>query len=52
MGATSAWQAGQRAFFHPACLNGAATPGKYTDEMEAASGSEDDPPQRLDWPDD
>ena len=25
---------GQRAFYHRACLNGAACVGKYTDEME------------------
>ena len=44
--------AGQRAFCHRACLNGAATLGKYTDEMEAASASKDDPPHRHDWHDD
>jgi fructose-bisphosphate aldolase, class I len=43
--------AGQRAFCHRACLNGAATLGKYTDEMEAAS-AKDDPPYRHDWHDD
>lgn len=44
--------AGQRAFCHRARLNGAATLGKYTDEMEAASASKDDPPHRHDWHDD
>jgi fructose-bisphosphate aldolase class I len=44
--------AGQRAFCHRARLNGAATMGKYTAEMEAASGSEDDAPHRRDWRDD
>ena len=44
--------AGQRAFCHRACLNGAATLGKYTDEMEAASASKDDPPHRHNWHDD
>ena len=44
--------AGQRAFHHRACLNGAASVGKYTDEMEEASPSGDDPPHRRDWRDD
>jgi Fructose-bisphosphate aldolase class-I len=44
--------AGQRAFCHRARLNGAATLGKYTDEMEVASTSKDDPPHRHDWHDD
>jgi len=44
--------AGQRAFYHRARLNGAASVGKYTDEMEAASPSGDDPPHRRDWRDD
>src|SRR6516165_9599832 len=44
--------AGQRAFYHRACLNGAASVGKYKDEMEAASPSGDDPPHRRDWRDD
>jgi fructose-bisphosphate aldolase class I len=43
---------GQRAFRHRASLNRAATLGKYTDEMEAVSGSKDDPPHRRDWHDD
>jgi fructose-bisphosphate aldolase, class I len=44
--------AGQRAFYERARLNGAASVGKYTCEMEAASPSEDDPPHRRDWRDD
>jgi fructose-bisphosphate aldolase class I len=44
--------AGQRAFSHRARANGAATVGKYTDEMEAASPSADDPPYRREWRDD
>jgi hypothetical protein len=44
--------AGQRAFYHRARLNRAATLGKYTDEMEAASPSEGEAPHRLDWHDD
>jgi fructose-bisphosphate aldolase class I len=44
--------AGQRAFYHRACLNGAACVGKYTDAMEGASPSGDDAPHRRDWRDD
>jgi fructose-bisphosphate aldolase, class I len=44
--------AGQRAFCHRACLNGAATLGKYTCEMEASSASEDETPLGRDWHDD
>ena len=44
--------AGQRAFHHRARLNGAASVGKYTGGMEAASPSDDDPPHRRDWRDD
>ena len=44
--------AGQRAFCHRARLNGAATVGKYTDEMEAASPSEGEATHRHDWHDD
>jgi fructose-bisphosphate aldolase, class I len=44
--------AGQRAFCHRACLNGAATLGNYTDDMESASASKDEPPHRHDWHDD
>jgi fructose-bisphosphate aldolase, class I len=43
---------GPQAFYHGARLNGAASVGKYTDEMEAASPSSDDPPHRRDWRDD
>jgi fructose-bisphosphate aldolase class I len=44
--------AGQRAFNHRARANGAASVGRYTDEMEAASPSADDPPHRRNWRDD
>ena len=44
--------AGQQAFSHRARLNGAATLGKYTDEMEAASPIEGEAPHRRDWHDD
>ena len=44
--------AGQQALYHRASCNGAATVGKYTDEMEAASSGVDDPPHRRDWRDD
>ena len=44
--------AGQQALYRPASLNGAASVGKYTTEMEAASPSADDPPHRRDWCDD
>jgi fructose-bisphosphate aldolase, class I len=44
--------AGQRALYRRASSNGAASVGKYTDEMEAASPSTDDPPHRRDWRDD
>lgn len=44
--------AGQQAFRNRARLNGAATLGKYTDEMEAASPSEGETPHRPDWHDD
>jgi fructose-bisphosphate aldolase, class I len=44
--------AGQRAFVRRARFNGAATVGKYTDEMEAAPFGADDPPDRRDWRDD
>jgi fructose-bisphosphate aldolase class I len=42
--------AGREALHRRASLNGAASAGKYTDEMEAAS-SADDPPHRRDWRD-
>jgi fructose-bisphosphate aldolase, class I len=44
--------AGQRALYRRARFNGAATLGKYTDEMEATPQSTDDPPHRRDWCDD
>jgi fructose-bisphosphate aldolase class 1 len=43
--------AGQGALSRRARCNGAASLGNYTDEMEAASQS-DDPPHRKDWSDD
>jgi fructose-bisphosphate aldolase, class I len=42
----------QRALYRRASFNGAASVGKYMDEMEAASLSADDPPHRRDWRDD
>jgi fructose-bisphosphate aldolase class I len=44
--------AGQSALYHRASCNGAASVGKYTDEMELESASADDPPHRRDWRDD
>jgi fructose-bisphosphate aldolase class I len=44
--------AGQEALFRRARSNGAASIGKYTDEMEMAAPSADDPPHRRDWRDD
>ena len=44
--------AGQQALYRRARSNGAASVGKYTDEMEMASPSADDPPHRRDWRDD
>ena len=44
--------AGQRALYHRASCNGAASVGKYTDEIETESPSADDPPHRRDWRDD
>jgi fructose-bisphosphate aldolase class I len=44
--------AGQEALSRRARCNGAASLGKYTDEMEAASQSADDPPHRQAWSDD
>jgi fructose-bisphosphate aldolase, class I len=44
--------AGQQALSRRARSNGAASVGKYTDEMEMASPSADDPPHRRDWHDD
>ena len=45
-------QAGQQALYRRARSNGAASVGKYTDEMEEVSPSVDDPPHRRDWRDD
>jgi len=44
--------AGQRALYHRARSNAAASVGKYTDEMEAASQGGDDPPYRQGWRED
>jgi len=44
--------AGQKALYRRARSNGAASVGKYTDEMEEALPSADDPPHRRDWRDD
>ena len=44
--------AGQRAFYHRARLNGAASVGMYTGEMEAESPGDEDPPHRREWRDD
>jgi fructose-bisphosphate aldolase class I len=43
---------GQKALYRRARCNGAASVGKYTDEMELASPSADDPPHHRDWRDD
>ena len=39
-------------YLSPGRANGAASVGKYTEEMEEASPRVDDPPHRSDWPDD
>jgi hypothetical protein len=44
--------AGQNALYRRARSNGAASIGKYTDEMELESVSADDPPRRREWSDD
>jgi len=44
--------AGRRAFSHRARANGAASVGRYTDEMEAVPRDAGDPPHRRDWRDD
>jgi fructose-bisphosphate aldolase class I len=44
--------AGQQALYQRANSNGAASLGKYTEEMEAASPGADDVPHRRDWRDD
>jgi fructose-bisphosphate aldolase, class I len=43
---------GQTALYRRASCNGAASVGKYTDQMELESVSADDPPHRRDWRDD
>jgi fructose-bisphosphate aldolase class I len=43
---------GQQALYRRARLNGAASVGKYTDDMEAAPSAADDPPHRREWRDD
>jgi fructose-bisphosphate aldolase class 1 len=40
--------AGQRALYHRTGLNAAASLGTYTSEMEVASPSDEDPPNRRD----
>jgi fructose-bisphosphate aldolase, class I len=44
--------AGQSALYRRASCNGAASLGKYADEMELEAASADDPPHRRDWGDD
>ena len=44
--------AGQQALYRRAKFNAAASVGEYSDEMEAASESFDDPPHRRNWSDD
>jgi hypothetical protein len=44
--------AGQQALYRRAKFNAAASVGKYSDEMETASESFDDPPHRRNWSDD
>jgi hypothetical protein len=44
--------AGQQALYRRARLNGAASAGKYTDDMEAALSGAEDLPHRRDWRDD
>ena len=43
---------GQQALYRRARSNGAASVGKYRDEMELESAGADDPPHRRDWRDD
>ena len=45
-------KAGQQALYHRARCNGAASRGKYTDEMEAGSVSAGSPAHRREWHDD
>jgi fructose-bisphosphate aldolase class I len=44
--------AGREALHRRARCNGAASVGRYTDEMELASPSADEPPHRRNWSDD
>jgi len=44
--------AGQQALYRRARSNGAASVGKYLDEMELESAGADDPPRRCNWRDD
>jgi fructose-bisphosphate aldolase class I len=44
--------AGQQALYRRARSNGAASVGKYSNEMELESAGADDPPHRRDWRDD
>lgn len=44
--------AGQQALHRRACFNGAASVGKYADQMEAASPRADEPSHHRDWRDD
>jgi fructose-bisphosphate aldolase class I len=44
--------AGQSALYRRASCNGAASVGKYTEQMELASASADEPPHCRDWRDD
>jgi fructose-bisphosphate aldolase, class I len=44
--------AGHSALYRRATCNGAASVGKYTDDMELETASADDPPHRRDWRDD
>jgi fructose-bisphosphate aldolase, class I len=44
--------AGQSALCRRASCNGAASVGKYTEQMELEPASADDPPHRRDWRDD
>jgi fructose-bisphosphate aldolase class I len=45
-------KAGQQALSHRARCNGAASLGKYTDDMEAGSAGAGNPAHRLEWQDD
>ena len=45
-------KAGQQALYHRARCNGAASLGKYTDDMEAESAGAGSPAHRRDWHDD